>query len=74
MRKIFDVRCTKCDNVDEVFGYMDQTYPCSVCGSDAERLITPVSFHLDGASGHFPTASDKWVADHKRRAKKPRDN
>ncbi len=34
---------------------------CPVCGKIAKRIVSAPIFHLDGCSGHFPTASEKWV-------------
>lgn len=70
MRRIYDVRCTACSEVTEAFGYADDTFRCGTCGSEAKRIISPVRSKLDGTSGDFPTASQKWADMHRREAKR----
>ena len=70
MRRIYDVRCTACSEVTEAFGYADDTFRCGTCGSEAKRIISPVRSQLEGTSGAFPTAADKWAKMHVREAKR----
>lgn len=37
---------------------------CPICNETALRIITPCVFMLDGCSGDFPTAYDKWTKDY----------
>ena len=37
---------------------------CPICGDVAHRVISKPRFKLDGVSGAFPTAADKWARDH----------
>jgi hypothetical protein len=69
MRKIFDVRCPE-GHVTEVFGYSDDTFRCGECGQEAKRIISPIRCKLEGVSGDFPSASDKWAKRHERAAKR----
>lgn len=69
MRKIFDVKCPQ-GHRTEVFGNLEDTFRCGECGEDAKRVITPIRFKLDGTSGHFPTAADKWAKRHIQGAKR----
>lgn len=68
MKKINDFMCSDC-------GYMFEEYVegntchCPKCSSLADKIITPVKFHLEGISGDFPTAADRWANDHERAAK-----
>ena len=39
----------------------DTRTACQVCGSPATKVIRPIAFQLEGTSGDFPTAADKWV-------------
>lgn len=64
MRKIIDVRCKACGNVQEEFGYLDDTFRCGSCGGEAKRIISPVKCALEGTSGDFPGAAMKWEREH----------
>ena len=66
MRRLYDYKCSD-GHVSEHYVYDDvREVDCPVCGAAAKRIITPINFHLDGTSGHFPTATDKWIRDHER--------
>ena len=67
MRKIIDVRCKTCGNVQEEFGYLDDTFRCGSCGGEAKRIISPVKCTLEGVSGDFPGAAMKWERQHSNR-------
>lgn len=59
---LYDFKCSSCDKVQEAFGKMDdkeQVVDC-FCGGHAKRIISPVTFKLEGCSGAYPTAYDKW--------------
>lgn len=64
MRKIIDVRCKACGNVQEEFGNLDDTFRCGSCGGEAKRIISPIRCSLDGASGDFPGEAMKWEKRH----------
>jgi hypothetical protein len=38
---------------------------CRDCGETASLLIPKANFALEGTTGHFPTALQKWEARHK---------
>lgn len=67
MRKIIDVRCKSCDNVQEEYGYLTDSFRCGACGGEAVRIISPVKCALDGTSGDFPGAAIKWSRDRTKR-------
>jgi putative FmdB family regulatory protein len=67
MKKINDYRCTACDFIFE--DLEENTCSCPECSNLAKKIMTPVRFHLDGASGDFPTAADRWAKDHEKAAK-----
>jgi hypothetical protein len=46
--------------------------PCNVCGKPSQLLVSVPSFALDAISGDFPGATNKFEADHIRRANKER--
>lgn len=37
---------------------------CDVCDDPAQRIISTPRFQLEGVSGDFPTAADKWAKRH----------
>lgn len=65
MRRIYDVRCTKCKEITEVFGRESDDFRCGVCDSPAKRIVSPVKCSLEGMSGDFPGAAFKWERDHR---------
>jgi len=65
MHVIYDVKCTSCGNVDEVYGRKGDAVRCSVCSSASHAIISPISCILEGVSGDFPTATSKWNKRHK---------
>jgi hypothetical protein len=65
MNVIYDVKCTSCGNIDEVYGRKGDTVRCSVCSSDSRSIISPVACLLDGSTGDFPGAHSKWLKRHR---------
>jgi predicted nucleic acid-binding Zn ribbon protein len=64
MRRIYDVRCTVCNSITEVFGREDDEFRCGACNSLAKRIVSPVKCSLDGTSGDFPGAAIRWERNH----------
>ena len=61
MLKIRDFRCYDCGIAAEHFVENDtDTVACQSCGGVATKIISPVSFTLEGVSGSFPGAHMKW--------------
>jgi hypothetical protein len=53
------VRDFECDegHISEKFvSHGTNVLDCPVCGKIAKRIVSAPIFHLDGCSGHFPTA------------------
>lgn len=69
MRILVDFKCDTCGEVTEA--YIDNTAMNIVCpcGEMANRMISAPHIHLEGISGDFPTASDKWANHREERAK-----
>jgi len=67
--KLFDYRC-ETGVVFERFVKDDEKQVRCDCGLLANRIITPIRFKLEGMSGDFPTAADKWAREHEIGAKK----
>jgi hypothetical protein len=69
MRILIDFKCETCGNITEA--YVDNTsmnIQCP-CGEMADRMIGAPHIHLEGISGDFPSASDKWANQLQERAK-----
>jgi hypothetical protein len=73
MRVMLDVKCAE-GHITEKFGKLDAEYRCGVCGLPAKHVVTGLNFKLEGTSGAFPTAADKWAKEHVRAAKQGADN
>lgn len=62
MKVLNDFWCRVCGTTKEHFVENTvQQLDCHNCGSDATRVISAINFQLEGTSGDFPTAADKWV-------------
>ncbi len=60
MYRLFDFKCP-CGQVFESLVQSNVTTSRCSCGLDAKRIISPVRSQLEGISGDFPDAHDKWV-------------
>ena len=70
MRKMWDFRCTGCDDVKELLVRNDDPAPsCTKCGAETKRMLAAPRCKLEGISGDFPGAAIKWARDHERAAK-----
>lgn len=70
MRRIYDVRCTSCSKISEVFGRATDEFRCGACDAPANRIISPVKCKLEGTSGDFPGAAMKWEREHTKAGKR----
>lgn len=72
--KVINVRCDACNGVSELFtehGGTNRIFECPRClVGPATEIPSAPAFHLEGISGAFPTAADKWAVDHERAAKR----
>ena len=70
---LYDFRC-KCGNVFEGLAEInDKTHSCERCGSLAKRLVSAPMIKLEGWSGHFPTAKQKFIKMHEKEGRKTTD-
>jgi len=58
-----DYKCTNCGETTEYL-LDNATYStsCHLCGGVAKKVQSAISFKLEGVSGSFPTAADKWAS------------
>lgn len=61
MRLMLDFECNDCGNLVERFIDKDETaIPCE-CGGVMRRLISMPQVKLEGITGSFPGAHDRWA-------------
>lgn len=61
MKRMFDFLC---DEYHESEAFVDsevRTIKCPVCGKDSHRLVSAPQIKLEGFTGAFPDAYDKWA-------------
>ena len=74
MRLIFDFKCPSGHTTESLVDTGVFEAPCKTCTETAARQISAPKAMLDGTSGHFPGAADKWARQHEKGAKVARDN
>jgi hypothetical protein len=68
-KRIYEFVC-KNDHINEI--YVDsavRTVNCQVCSQDAERMISSPAIKLEGWSGSFPGAANKFDRIHREKLK-----
>ncbi len=70
MLMLFDFKCPDCHHQCEELVKRDIKHiGCPECGGIMDRVISPTRFKLEGLTGHFPTAADKWARQHEKAAR-----
>lgn len=64
--RLYDFTCTNNHTTEHLTDPDQRVVLCPVCGHNAQRIISPVSFSLDNT---FPGYSMKWARDHEKAAK-----
>jgi hypothetical protein len=80
--RVFDFKCQRCSTVAEFFidtsdWREGDAVPCPKCNGPAVRQIATPRVKLEGTTGSFPTAADKWEKkreQHMRKEQKNLDN
>lgn len=67
MKRIFEFLCDNDHLTEQFIDEEIRTTSCRECGASAMRLISTPRISLEGITGAFPGAADKWV---KKRAEK----
>lgn len=63
-RRLFEFQCAD-GHVSEALAYPETLeIHCRTCGEPARRIISPVRCKLEGITGAFPGAYDKWSRVH----------
>lgn len=70
---LYDYHCKSCGENFESFSSMqsrDEPKSCPSCMEPSDRVQSKVRFKLEGITGHFPTAYDRWANIHEKEAKR----
>ena len=67
---LYDYLCECGYKFEKLARIHDRTYECKRCGEMAQRLISAPRIKLEGWSGHFPTAKQKFIKMHEKEARK----
>ncbi len=69
MKILNDFVCSN-GHISEHFVQHDQrTVVCSVCGNEAHRKLAAPKSKLEGITGSFPGAADRWAKMHEQASK-----
>lgn len=67
MRGFFDYLCNDGHLSEHFVEVSIRNAACKTCGKDSVRIISSPQIKLEGITGSFPGAADKWI---KKRAEK----
>lgn len=59
-RVLFDFQCSNGHIMERLVKPTARTVKCRLCGQTATRMLAAPRANLEGISGSFPTAADKW--------------
>ena len=62
---LFDYSCID-HGMFEAWGSAGASAPCPTCSRKCKPIPGGGHFSLEGISGHFPTAAEKWARRHER--------
>jgi putative FmdB family regulatory protein len=65
MKKLFEFKCSSCEEVFEELTEYKKVSTCPSCGADADKIISTPRVSLEGLSGSFPGAAAAWEKKHK---------
>ncbi len=63
-RRLFEYQCADGHVSEALTEPETQEILCRTCGDPAHRIISPVRSKLEGITGAFPGAYDKWARVH----------
>lgn len=69
MKRIFEYQCSKGHRHEAYSDYDAKLHQCPECEELAERVISTPRIGLEGVTGAFPSASDKWARKHEEASK-----
>lgn len=60
MRGFFDFSCEDSHISESFVSVDDRAISCKTCGKKATRILSCPTIKLEGITGSFPGASDRW--------------
>ena len=63
---LYDFTCSNNHTTEHFVSSDTKEVVCPECGLKPKRVISKTSFKLEGTSGDFPTAADKWARRHEK--------
>lgn len=63
MRRMFEFVCASGHRMDKLTDYESKTVPCD-CGETALRVLSTPAIKLEGWSGSFPGAANRFEKSH----------
>ena len=70
--RLFDFQCSAGHRNEMLVGADVRRAKCDTCGKPAKRLIAAPRCQLEGITGSFPGAADKWVKNRESKMAKER--
>ncbi len=61
MKRFFDFKCANSHISEQLIDDSLRTISCKKCGEEATRIVSTPRISLEGITGAFPGAADKWV-------------
>jgi len=68
-RRLFDFKCKRGHTTESLQPVDKKAIACPACEMKAYRMISPVRSKLEGITGAFPTAYDRWAINHEEAAR-----
>jgi hypothetical protein len=69
MKRIFEFRCVKDHITEKLVDDEVRSVECPHCHNEASRIISSPRIRLEGLTGAFPSAADKWARKHEEAAR-----
>ena len=63
MRRMFEFVCASGHHMDKLTDYESKSVPCD-CGETAHRVLSTPAIKLEGWSGSFPGAANRFEKSH----------
>lgn len=61
MKRIFEFSCDDGHVTERLMDDTIRTADCKVCGKESHRIVSAPRVNLEGITGAFPGAYDKWT-------------
>jgi hypothetical protein len=71
-RRMYEHMCPAGHITEHYVSYEMTEMPCTVCGTDASRIISAPRVELDGTDPVYVSAYDRWAKRHEDKAKQER--